>query len=93
MTDLQITLFGAGGVFIVGVFSYNKWQEYRQRKLAEALLKPHHQDVLLDEAEKKTAPVLRIYAGEVSESIPVGNNRQVSNICTRWRPDIGHYCM
>ncbi len=36
MTDLQITLFGAGGVFIVAVFSYNKWQEYKAKKASSA---------------------------------------------------------
>ncbi len=59
MTELQMGLIGLGAMAVVGVLAYNKWQEYRQRKLAEALLKPHHQDVLLDEAEKKTAPAER----------------------------------
>jgi len=59
MTELQMGLIGLGATAVVGVFAYNKWQEYRQRKLAEAVLKPHHQDVLLDEAPKKTAPAMR----------------------------------
>ena len=47
MTELQIGLIGLGATAVVGVYAYNKWQEYRHRKLAEAVLKPHHDDVLL----------------------------------------------
>ncbi|WP_153147195.1 cell division protein ZipA C-terminal FtsZ-binding domain-containing protein [Dechloromonas sp. H13] len=58
MTELQMGLIGLGATAVVGVFAYNKWQEYRQRKLAEALLKPQHEDVLLGEGPK-AAPVVR----------------------------------
>ena len=47
MTELQLGLIGLGAAAVVGVFGYNKWQEMRQRKLAEAVLKPQHEDVLL----------------------------------------------
>jgi hypothetical protein len=47
MTDFQMTLFGAGGVFIVGVFSYNKWQEYKARKSVERAFSSDHDDVLM----------------------------------------------
>lgn len=47
MTELQMGLIGLGATAVVGVFAYNKWQEYHHRKLAEAVLKPHHDDVLL----------------------------------------------
>ncbi|MDP2881006.1 MAG: cell division protein ZipA C-terminal FtsZ-binding domain-containing protein [Azonexus sp.] len=52
MTELQIGLIGLGATAVVGVFGYNKWQEYRQRKLAEAVLKPHHADILLGDGPK-----------------------------------------
>ena len=52
MTELQIGLFALGGTAVVGVFAYNKWQEYRHRKLAEAVFQPHHDDVLLGDAPK-----------------------------------------
>lgn len=48
MTELQIGLIGLGATAVVGVLAFNKWQEYRQRKLAEAVFKPRHDDVLLD---------------------------------------------
>ncbi|MGK5023493.1 cell division protein ZipA C-terminal FtsZ-binding domain-containing protein [Janthinobacterium sp. RB2R34] len=66
MTDLQITLFGAGGVFIVAVFSYNKWQEYKAKKSVERAFSNDHDDVLMREGEAQAGvpgaplePVLR----------------------------------
>ncbi|PVX36043.1 cell division protein ZipA C-terminal FtsZ-binding domain-containing protein [Janthinobacterium sp. 78] len=63
MTDLQITLFGAGGVFIVGVFSYNKWQEYKAKKSVERAFSTDHDDVLMREGDAPVSdaqePVLR----------------------------------
>lgn len=47
MTDLQISLFAIGGVFIVGVLSYNKWQEYRARKSVERAFAGEQDDVLM----------------------------------------------
>jgi len=47
MTDLQMTLFGAGAVFIVGVFSYNKWQDYKAKKSVERAFSTDHDDVLM----------------------------------------------
>jgi len=62
MTELQMGLIGLGAIAVVGVFGYNKWQEGRHRKLAESLLKPAHDDVLLGNAPNvaaKTVPVER----------------------------------
>ena len=62
MTELQMGLIGLGALAVVGVFGYNKWQEGRHRKLAESLLKPAHDDVLLGDAPKvapKATPVER----------------------------------
>jgi len=58
MTELQMGLIGLGATAVVGVFGYNKWQEYRQRKLAEALMTPHHDDVLLGNEAKAPAQPL-----------------------------------
>lgn len=55
MTELQMGLIGLGATAVVGVFAYNKWQEYRHRKLAEAVLQPHHDDVLLGAAPQPAA--------------------------------------
>ena len=57
MTELQMGLIGLGATAVVGVYGYNKWQEYRHRKLAEAVLKPQHDDVLLGDSQKATVKV------------------------------------
>lgn len=77
MTELQIGLIGLGTAAVVGVYAYNKWQEYRHRKLAEAVLKPHHDDVLLGGAK---GPARRPAVDERSEpeierSEPVSDER------------------
>lgn len=53
MTELQIGLIGLGATAVVGVFGYNKWQEYRHRKVAESVLQPDHDDVLLGDTQPK----------------------------------------
>src|SRR5205085_9468967 len=47
MTDFQMSLIAAGGVFVVGVISYNKWQEYKARKSVERAFAHDHDDVLM----------------------------------------------
>jgi hypothetical protein len=47
MTDFQMSLIAAGGVFVVGVVSYNKWQEYKARKSVERAFSSNHDDVLM----------------------------------------------
>ena len=78
MTELQLGLIGLGGVAVVGVFAYNQWQEYRHRKLTEAVFKPQHEDVLLGErvrtapkveADERSEPEIRV------EETPVANQR------------------
>ncbi len=49
MTDLQMGLIGFGGVAVLGVLAYNKWQERKHRQMAEELLSARQTDVLLDE--------------------------------------------
>ncbi|NJD25484.1 MAG: cell division protein FtsZ [Betaproteobacteria bacterium] len=67
MTELQMGLIGLGVALVVAVFGYNKWQEMRQRKVAEALLKPREDDILLGgEPAGADAP-----AGTASGSVPV----------------------
>ena len=47
MTDLQMSLIAASGVFVVGVIGYNKWQEYKARKSVERAFATDHDDVLM----------------------------------------------
>jgi FtsZ-interacting cell division protein ZipA len=58
VTELQYGLIGLGALAIAGVVAYNKWQENRHRKVAESVLRPEHDDVLLKPAAKKPAPAV-----------------------------------
>ena len=63
MDELQVGLLALGGTAVVAVFAYNKWQEYRHRKLLEQVLNQKHSDVLLDEAVSAAVVVDRpVYA-------------------------------
>ncbi|UMR29804.1 cell division protein [Massilia sp. MB5] len=59
MTDFQMSLIAAGGVFIVGVISYNKWQEYKAKKSVERAFASDHDDVLMRSGEEVQAPSAR----------------------------------
>ncbi|MDX9945462.1 MAG: cell division protein ZipA C-terminal FtsZ-binding domain-containing protein, partial [Azonexus sp.] len=56
MTELQYGMIALSVLVIAGVFGYNKWQESRHRKLAEAALKPQMDDVLLDRPTAEFSP-------------------------------------
>ncbi len=56
MTDLQLSLIGAGVAFVGSVYAYNKWQERKHRKLAERVFRTEHDDVLLGNKIAAKAP-------------------------------------
>jgi len=47
MNDLYLSLTAAGGVLIVGVLAYNKWQEIKTRKSVERAFANNPDDVLM----------------------------------------------
>jgi len=55
MNDLQWALLGVGGALVAGVWGHGKWQEMRQRKLAEGLLNPETGDPLMEAPSSKAA--------------------------------------
>jgi FtsZ-interacting cell division protein ZipA len=64
MTDLQTSLIVIGGVIVVGVISYNKWQEHKTRKTVERAFSSDHDDVLMNadnttQASSPSKPVAR----------------------------------
>jgi ZipA, C-terminal FtsZ-binding domain len=60
VTDLQIGLGVIGGVAVVAVLVYNRWQERGVRRQAERAFGSGHADVLLDERREPTlAPLPR----------------------------------
>ena len=71
MTELQMGLIGLGATAVIGVFAYNKWQEYRHRKLAEKVLDVHHSDVLLDEPVRATGSGAGVGEDGLSDLNPV----------------------
>jgi hypothetical protein len=47
MSDLQLGLLAIGVAVVAGVIAYNKWQEAKLRRRAEAAFGPRHGDALL----------------------------------------------
>jgi FtsZ-interacting cell division protein ZipA len=47
MTDLQASLMVIGGTVVVGVITYNKWQEYKAKKSVERAFSSEHDDILM----------------------------------------------
>jgi len=79
MTDFQMSLIAAGGVFVVGVITYNKWQEHKARKSVERAFASDHDDVLMrpdGTPAERSEPVLDIGAtpplGPVEPSLGTG---------------------
>lgn len=62
MSDLQLSLIGAGIALVALVFAYNKWQEHKHRKLAERMFRGDHPDVLLGRKQGDSAAL--VAAGE-----------------------------
>ncbi len=64
MTELQASLMAIGGVIVVGVISYNKWQEWRAKKSVEQAFSPLQDDVLMGGGPaERQEPVLTPFEG------------------------------
>ncbi|MDR3221204.1 MAG: cell division protein ZipA C-terminal FtsZ-binding domain-containing protein [Candidatus Accumulibacter sp.] len=77
MTELQMGLIGLGVLAVGGVLAYNKWQEARQRKQAEDVLKTGHPDILFDDLASGDAELVAGEAETVrqprkADALPVG---------------------
>ncbi len=71
MTDLQMSLIGAAGVFVAGVFAYNKWQEHKAKKSVERAFASEHDDVLLRPGDiVRSEPTLDINPAPVAAAAP-----------------------
>ncbi len=51
MNELQTSLIAIGGIIVVGVLSYNKWQEWRAKKSVDNAFSPLQEDVLMGAPE------------------------------------------
>ena len=58
MTEFQASLIAIGGTIVVGVISYNKWQEYKARKSVERAFSSPTEDVLMGEGGDRREPML-----------------------------------
>ncbi|MBL8458662.1 MAG: cell division protein ZipA C-terminal FtsZ-binding domain-containing protein [Zoogloea sp.] len=68
ISELQMGLVGVGGVVVVGIFAFNKWQERKQRKAMEPLATAGAQDPVLSElpvgvaSSERVEPVIGVEA-------------------------------
>ena len=53
MTELQSSLMAIGGAIVVGVITYNKWQEYKAKKSVQRAFSSEHDDVLMNPASSE----------------------------------------
>lgn len=74
MTELQASLLIIGGSVVVGVISYNKWQEYKARKSVQRAFSSEHDDVLMRssddlarELEERREPTLASAQAELTD--------------------------
>lgn len=56
MSELQISLLAIGFLVVVGVYAFNRFQEWKYRRRAEKAFPAGHKDVLLQENEPDTVP-------------------------------------
>lgn len=77
MTDLETGLWAIGGAFLVGVVSYNKWQEYKTKKNVERAFSSDHDDVLMkgSSAMPAAAPVDR-----QEPTLPTGTHAETAMV-------------
>ncbi|KQQ36063.1 cell division protein [Duganella sp. Leaf126] len=70
MTDLQLSLIGLAGVFVAGVFTYNKVQEYKAKKSVERAFGTDHDDVLMRDPNLPPGPS---YAQQPTPAVPAAS--------------------
>lgn len=59
MTELEAGLIAIGATFLVGVVSYNKWQEHKAKKSVERAFSSDHDDVLMKQGAPATDAAAR----------------------------------
>ena len=65
MTEFHASLVAIGAVVVVGVISYNKWQEWRAKKSVDQAFSPMEDDVLMRDGQPvpRQEPVLTPFEG------------------------------
>jgi FtsZ-interacting cell division protein ZipA len=67
ISEFQLALIGTGAVAIAGIWAYNSWQEFRQRKVAQEFFRSTQHDVLIDSPVEEE-PDMQSLAQTVAES-------------------------
>ncbi|MES2025499.1 MAG: cell division protein ZipA C-terminal FtsZ-binding domain-containing protein [Pseudomonadota bacterium] len=85
MTDLQTSLIVIGGAIVVGVISYNKWQEHKAKKSVERAFSSSHDDVLMATEDRAPASDLERHeptftATDYDDAAPVNQVEQEVHI-------------
>jgi FtsZ-interacting cell division protein ZipA len=93
MNDLQTSLLIIGGAIVVGVISFNKWQEYKAKKSVERAFSSSHDDVLMnpERAEPmadggRIEPVLASVHDEASQHSAMDEELAVTDGATTEEP-------
>lgn len=88
MTDLQLSLIAVGGAIIVGVFSYNKWQEIKTRKSVERAFASNQDDVLMQQdAQPSQRQEPNLHASNEPDSVDVAElNPAPAEVLTPSKP-------
>lgn len=87
ISELQMGLVGAGGVVVVGIFAFNKWQERKHRKAADALAKVGVQEPLAGEPAaggERVEPVI----GAEAPPRPTPTDQQLRDASARRVPPL-----
>jgi ZipA, C-terminal FtsZ-binding domain len=75
MSDLQIALSVVGAVVIASVIAYNRIQEDRFRRRAQASFGGDHGDVLLDPLQERIEPLLSSASADAEGSVEIPTAR------------------
>ncbi len=86
MMDLQTSLIILGGVFVVGVISYNKWQEHKARKTVERAFSSSHDDVLMSPDEPSA--IEPVFAAPQGERAAAGPSALAEETAERTEPSL-----
>lgn len=82
MSEFQASLLAIGALVVVGVIGYNKWQEHRARKAADAAFRSDFPDALIDPvpgrapvSDAPAEPAGRIEPGTQAPQFPIPEQR------------------
>ena len=88
ISELQMGLVGAGGVVVVGIFAFNKWQERKHRKAADALAKVGVQEPAASEPAASGGERVEPVIGAEAPPRPTPTDQQLRDASARRVPPL-----